>query len=50
MGNILILLFNVPIVFVGAKYVFKATKHYKENGVDSFRGEVIGRDDLEYWK
>ena len=50
LGNILIVFFNVPIVFVGAKYVFKATKHYKENGVDSFRGEVIGRDDLEYWK
>lgn len=50
LGNILIVFFNVPIVFVGAKYVFRATKHYKENCADGFRGDVIGRDDLEYWK
>ena len=23
--------FNVPIVYVGAKYVFRATRHYKKN-------------------
>lgn len=49
LGNILIVFFNVPIVYVGAKYVFKATKHFKENGADNFSGKVIGRDDLEYW-
>ena len=50
LGNILIVFFNVPIVYVGAKYVFKATKHFKENRTDEFTGEVIGREDLEYWK
>ena len=50
LGNILIVFFNVPIVFVGAKYVFRATKHYKEKGGNNFDGKVIGRDDLEYWK
>ena len=50
LGNILIVFFNVPIVYVGAKYVFRATKHFKENGADNFNGEIIGRDELEYWK
>lgn len=50
LGNILIVFFNVPIVYAGAKYVFRATKHFKENGEKGFRGEVIGRDDLEYWR
>ncbi len=29
LGNILIVYFNVPIVYVGAKYVFRATRHYR---------------------
>ena len=47
--NILIVYFNVPIVFVGAKYVFRATKHYKKNDGTPFTSEVIGRDDCTYW-
>ena len=50
LGNILIVFFNVPIIYAGAKYVFGATKHFEENGNTDFTGEVIGRDDLEYWK
>ena len=50
LGNILIVFFNVPIIYVGAKYVFKATKHFEENGDADFTGEVIGREDLSYWK
>ena len=50
LGNILIVFFNVPIIYVGAKYVFKATKHFEENDGVGFTGEAIGRDDLEYWK
>lgn len=50
LGNILIVFFNVPIVYAGAKYVFRATKHFRENGDTGFSGELIGRDDLEYWK
>ena len=49
LGNILIVYFNVPIVYVGAKYVFKATKHYKKNDGTPFTSAVIGRDDCEYW-
>ena len=50
LGNILIVFFNVPIIYVGAKYVFKATRHFEENGGEGFTGEAIGRDDLSYWK
>lgn len=49
LGNILIVYFNVPIVYVGAKYVFRATKHYKKNDGTPFTSEVIGRDDCTYW-
>ncbi len=49
LGNILIVYFNVPIVMVGAKYVFRATKHYKKNDGTPFTSKVIGRDDCTYW-
>ena len=49
LGNILIVYFNVPIVYVGAKYVFRATKHYKKNDGTPFTSKVIGRDDCQYW-
>ena len=49
LGNILIVFFNVPIVYVGAKYVFRATRHYKKNDGTPFTSEVIGRNDCAYW-
>lgn len=49
LGNILIVFFNVPIVFVGAKYVYRATKHYKKNDKTPFSSKIIGRDDCQYW-
>ncbi len=49
LGNILIVYFNVPIVYIGAKYVFRAGKHYKKNDGTPFTSEVIGRTDCEYW-
>lgn len=49
LGNILIVYFNVPIVFIGAKYVFRATKHYKKQDGTPFTSKVIGRDDCTYW-
>ena len=49
LGNILIVYFNVPIVYVGAKYVFRATKHYKRNDGTPFTSQIIGRNDCEYW-
>ncbi|MGN0331627.1 MAG: alanine/glycine:cation symporter family protein [Lachnospiraceae bacterium] len=49
LGNILIVFFNVPIVYVGAKYVLRATKHYKKNDGTPFTSAVIGRDDCYFW-
>ena len=49
LGNIMIVYFNVPIVYVGAKYVLRATKHYKKNDGTPFTSETIGRDDCTYW-
>lgn len=49
LGNILIVYFNVPVVYVGAKYVFRATKHYKKNDGTPFSSEVIGRTDCTFW-
>lgn len=49
LGNILIVYFNVPIVYVGAKYVFRATKHYKKNDGTAFTSSVIGRNDCTFW-
>lgn len=49
LGNILIVYFNIPLVFVGAKYVFRATKHYKEGAKTPFTSKTIGRDDCQYW-
>lgn len=49
LGNILIVFFNVPIIYVGAKYVFKATVHYTKADGTPFTSQVIGRDDCEYW-
>ena len=49
LGNILIVFFNVPIVYVGAKYVFKATAHFKKEDGTPFTSAVIDRDDCKYW-
>ncbi len=49
LGNILIVYFNIPIVFVGAKYVFRATRHYKRSDGTPFTSEAIGRDDCQFW-
>lgn len=49
LGNILIVYFNIPIVYIGAKYVFRATKHYKKKDGTPFTSEIIGRNDCEYW-
>ncbi len=49
LGNILIVFFNVPIVYAGAEYVFKATAHFKKNDGTPFTSRIIGRDDCTYW-
>ena len=49
LGHILIVFFNVPIVYVGSRYVLRATKHYKKNDGTPFTSEVIGRNDCAFW-
>lgn len=49
LGNILIVFFNVPIIYVGAKCVFLATDHYRKNDGTPFTSKVIGRNDCHYW-
>lgn len=48
LGNILIVFANIPLLYLGAKYVFKATAHYKKKDGTKFTSEVIGSDTL-YW-
>ena len=49
LGNILIVFFNVPIVYIGSKYVYRATKHYREDDGTPFTSQVIGRNDCTFW-
>jgi len=49
LGNILIVYFNVPILYLGARYVFRATGHYKKKDGTPFTSRVIGRDDCGFW-
>ncbi len=48
LGNILIVFANIPLLYLGAKYVFKATEHYKKKDSTKFTSEVIESDEL-YW-
>ena len=48
LGNILIVFANIPLLYIGANYVFKATKHYKANDGTAFTSKTIGSDEL-YW-
>ena len=49
LGNILIVFFNVPIVYVGERCAFRATQHYKKNDGTPFTSEVVGRKDCTFW-
>ena len=48
LGNILIVFANIPLLYLGARYVFKATAHYKTTDGTPFTAEVIGTE-CEYW-
>lgn len=48
LGNILIVFANIPLLYIGAKYVFKATKHYKSGTESPFNSKIIGTE-CEYW-
>lgn len=48
LGNILIVFANIPLLYLGAGYVFKATKHFKKKDGSTFGSEVIGTE-CKYW-
>ncbi len=48
LGNILIVFANIPLLYLGAGYVFKATKHFKKKDGSAFGSEVLGTE-CEYW-
>ncbi len=48
LGNILIVFANVPLLYLGARYVFKATRHYKAKNAGKFDSSVIGTE-CKYW-
>lgn len=50
LGNIIIVYFNIPMLYLGFKYVKKAADHYKAGDGTPFTSKVIGSaDELEYW-
>lgn len=48
LGNIMIVYFNIPVIYVGAKLVFKAYDHYHRNDGTPFTSQVIGAE-CGYW-
>ena len=48
LGNILIVYANIPLLYIGCKYVFKATKHYKSGDNSKFTSDIVGIE-CEYW-
>ena len=48
LGNILIVFANIPLLYLGAKYVFRATAHFKKKDGSPFSSEIIGTE-CEYW-
>lgn len=50
LGNVVILIVNIPILYLGLKYVEKAIKHY-ESGEGKFSADSIGYDKpLDGWE
>ncbi len=48
LGNILIVFANIPLLYLGARYVFRATTHFKKKDGSPFSSEIIGTE-CEYW-
>jgi len=49
LGNILIVYANLPLLYLGYRYVAKATNHYKAKDGSPFSEKVVGIT-LDYWK
>lgn len=48
LGNILIVFANIPLLYVGMKYILRATNHYKKADGTPFTSKVVGTE-CEYW-
>lgn len=48
LGNIIIVYCNLPVLFVGAKYAFRATRHFKKKDGTPFTSDVVGIS-CDYW-
>ena len=48
LGNILIVFANIPLLYIGANYVFRATEHFKKNDGSPFTSDIVGTT-CEYW-
>jgi len=48
LGNILIVYANLPLLFLGFKYVNAATRHYKLHDGTPFTNKTVGLE-LDYW-
>ena len=48
LGNILIVFANIPLLYIGSKYVFRATTHFKKHDGTPFDSRIIGTP-CEYW-
>ena len=49
LGNILIVFANIPLLYLGAGYVFKATKQYKKDASAKFTSKSIAYAKELYW-
>lgn len=48
LGNILIVFANIPLLYIGMKYILRATRHYKKEDGTRFTGKVV-ETECEYW-
>lgn len=49
LGNIIIVYFNVPMLYLGLRYVIKAAKHYADHEDDGFDSEEVLGIQTSYW-
>ena len=49
LGNILIVFTNIPLLCLGAKYVSRATRHYKANDGTPFNAKTIQCNQALWW-
>lgn len=48
LGNILIVFANIPLLYIGTKYILRATRHYKQKDGTPFTSKAVGTK-CGYW-